>query len=76
MTVREAIAGLQQEDPQAELYVVRLGKSGVPRWSSVAGGMVTLRSPDIIRRVVGIESRDGCVLFVQEDEAQLALAER
>jgi len=76
MIVQEAIDLLQEEDPKAELHVVRVGKSSVPRWSSVAGGMVTLRFPDIIRRVVGIESREGHVLFVQEDEAALALAER
>jgi len=76
MTAEEAIARLQREDPQAEVYVVRLGKSRTPQWSVVAGTTITLYSPDILRRVVGIEARDGCVLFVQEDEAQLALADR
>ena len=76
MTVEELVTALQQEDPQAEAYIVRLGKSHTSQWSVVAGGMVTLQSPDILRRVVGIEARDGCVLFVQEDEAKLALAER
>lgn len=76
MTVEEVIELLQQEDPRAEAYIVRLGKSHSPRWSPVAGGMVRLRSPDILRRVIGVEARDGCVLFVQEDEAQLALADR
>lgn len=76
MTVEEALALLQREDPQAEMYIVRLGKSHAPQWSPVAGTAVTLQSPDILRRVVGIEARDGRVLFVQEDEAKLALAER
>ena len=76
MIVEEAIGLLQQEHPRAEMYVVRLGKSHTRQWSPVAGIMVRLQSPDILRRVVGIEARDGCVLFVQEDEAQLANAER
>ena len=76
MIVADAIGLLQKEDLQAEMYVVRLGKSHTPRWSSVAGTMVSLHSPDILRRVVGIEAREGRVLFIQEDEANLALAER
>ena len=76
MTVEEAIGLLQTENPKAELYVVCLGKSHAPRWSVVAGAMIQFTSPDILRRVVGLEARDGCVLFVQEDEAQLALADR
>ena len=76
MIVEEAIALLEKEDPKAQVYVVHLGKSHAPRWSVVAGAMIQLKSPAVWRRVVAIESRDGLVAFVQEDEAQLALASR
>lgn len=76
MIIEAVIRLLQKEDPHAEEYIVRLGKSHTPQWSLVAGGMVQLQSPDILRRVVAIEARDGCVLFIQEDVAILALADR
>ena len=76
MNVEQAIALLQTENPKAELYVVCLGKSHAPRWSVVAGAMIQFTSPDVWRRAIGIEARNGLVAVVQEGEAQLALAER
>lgn len=70
MTVEEAIALLERENPKAELYVLRLKRMGNPHynaWSYIH---------EEWRRLVGIEARDGRVALIQEDEAKLALAER
>ena len=76
MIVLEAIALLEKEDPKAQVYVVHLGKSHAPRWSVVAGAMIQLKSPAVWRRLVGITRREGKAAFLQENEAQLANAER
>ena len=70
MTVEEAIALLQREDPGAELYVLELIQQGNPHYNAWA------YVHEKFRRISSVQSRDGLVAFVQEDEAQLANAAR
>ena len=70
MTVEEAIALLQREDPKAEVYMLRLKRMGDPNynaWSYVH---------EEWRRLAEIQGRDGRVALLQEDESALALADR
>jgi len=70
MTAEQAIALLQKQDPSAEVYVLRLKRMGNPAYNSWS------YVHEEWRRLADIESRDGRVALVQEDESKLALADR